>query len=411
MATAPELLSEIRRLLRALSDRVEELAAQLEPLGQGRNSGGMAQMQSLEPPPAEPFEGIEEREAESLPSDADEPKTSETRALAEEEPTEEAGALGLLEELNRLQETVHKHKLEVSPKDFAFIPKSTEVYAALSKEERVGTKGARIVLDCVNFLDTIAYKYVGVHYAPLGDATAALTQSLAEFLYSETGYKVFPLDEKDRSEIEDVAPDYSAAVQEKHAYSKLPSGSILAVRRRGAMLGSDVVRKAQILTSSGEQSEVDRVLEDALNVVSSLRGDSDRAVEMKLKAMSSLTEWREKLYGSSADHELTVARYALNLLHTLETGGDAQSPELFSGPFQKLKKINNRIVSILRAGGLSEILISIGGMFDESYDPSKYERKKVPSDKPPGTIVKLLRKGFLDRNGIPIQKAVVAVSG
>ena len=62
-------------------------------------------------------------------------------------------------------------------------------------------------------------------------------------------------------------------------------------------------------------------------------------------------------------------------------------------------------------GGLSEIIVSVGGMFDESYDPSKYERKKVDSAKPEGTILGVLRRGFLDKNGIPIQKAVVAVSG
>ena len=177
------------------------------------------------------------------------------------------------------------------------------------------------------------------------------------------------------------------------------------------MLGGDVVRKAQILTSCGEESEVDNILQTALDAVSSLKANNERAADMKLKAVGSINEWREKLYGSSEEHALTVVRYALNLLYTLENPVGTSSAEMFPEQGQKLKKINSRIVSLLKSNGLSEILVSVGGTFDESYDPSKYERKKVSSDKPDGTIVGVFRKGFLDRNGIPVQKAVIAVSG
>lgn len=439
MATLAELLKDIRELLRGLSDRFDELAGSISELearaleGDSDTSAysmsevdgtfdSLDDTQSLEPPPPD---GLIEEDVE----DPDEPKTSEMKAVSDDgaaterigrreketetlaPPPGKAGALPVLEKLARLQEIVQKKKLEVSAKDFAFIPKSTEVYKSLSESDRVGPKGARIILDCINFLDTIAYKYVGNYYSALQKAVEALTVSLADFLLSEVGYKVFPLREKSRQEIEDLVTDYAESVQEKQAYSSEPVGTIMGVRRRGAVLGGDVVRKAQILTSCGQGSETDDILRAGLDAVSALRANTERAADMKLKAVNSLIEWREKLYGSSEDHALTIARYALNLLFTLENPVGASAAEMFPDRGQNLRKINDRIVSLLRSNGLSEILVSVGGAFDESYDPSKYERKKVSSEKPDGTIVGVLRKGFLDRNGIPVQKAVIAVSG
>jgi hypothetical protein len=49
-------------------------------------------------------------------------------------------------------------------------------------------------------------------------------------------------------------------------------------------------------------------------------------------------------------------------------------------------------------------------MFDDSFSPAKYERKRVPSDRPAGTILRVAQRGFLDPQGTAIQKAVVEVS-
>lgn len=452
MATLVELLDEIRQLLTALSSRFDELAQEIAGLESSDSDPETRDFQlpsepepvestddtqSLEPPPLDEVPQALSYEVATPPEnpdedtktvEADEPKTSEMKAVAREgasmetaeikadeeilaPPPTAAGALPLLEKLARLQEIVTKKELEVSAKDFAFVPKSTEVYASLSGEGRVGPKGARIVLDCINFLDSIDYKYVGDYYSSLREAVAALTRSLSEFLQREVGYKIFPLGQETRGEIEAVVPDYSAAVQEKQTYSSAPAGTVVAVRRRGAILDNNVVRKAQLLVSSGEQTKVSSLLEAGLNAVSSLKASSERSAEMKLKGMGSIIEWRDKLSGASEDHAMTVVRYAMNLLHTLENPTGVASGEIFPGQTQKLKKVNDRMVSLLRSAGLSEIIVSVGGVFDESYDPSKYERKKVASDKPEGAILGVLRRGFLDRNGIPVQKAVVAVSG
>lgn len=441
MATLPEILGEIKQLLRTLSDRFEELAqsiGNIEPPAQdseietaiysSSEISGFDDLsddtQSLEPPPPGEFAGGFEEETKDI--DADEPKTSEmkavrdetadTKAIGEEEapsmtPPSKSGVLPVLEKFTRLQEIVDKKKLEVSAKDFSFISKSTEVYASMPEKDRVGPKGSRIVLDCINFLDTIAYRYAGDYYSPLSDAVKALTLSLSEFLQREVGYRVFPLEEKTRGEIEKNVQDYAGSVQEKLTESAKPAGTIVAIRRRGAIFDKNVVRKAQLLVSSGEQSEVGGILEAGLDAVSSLKANTGRAAEMKLKAMSSLMEWREKAGATAEDGGVATARYTLNLLNTLERPMGAGDEELLSGQTQELKKINERIISYLSTAGLTEILVSVGGTFDESYDPSKYERKKIASDKPEGTILGVMRRGFLDRNGIPVQKAVVAVSG
>ena len=103
------------------------------------------------------------------------------------------------------------------------------------------------------------------------------------------------LGQKTRGEIQGVVPDYSEAVQEKQAYSSAPDGTIVAIRRRGAILDNNIVRKAQLLVSSGEQTKVSELLEAGLEAVSSLKGSSERSAEMKLKGMGSIIEWRDKL--------------------------------------------------------------------------------------------------------------------
>jgi hypothetical protein len=124
--------------------------------------------------------------------------------------------------------------------------------------------------------------------------------------------------------------------------------------------------------------------------------------------LHSLLGWEEKLFGAPAEYLLTVARYALNLIYSLK---DAPQDRLFHGQTAQLERIANRLTDHLKKSGLSEVIVSIGSLFDESYDPSKYERRRVPGKKSPGVITAVIRPGFLDKNGVPVQKAIVAVSG
>ena len=69
-----------------------------------------------------------------------------------------------------------------------------------------------------------------------------------------------------------------------------------------------------------------------------------------------------------------------------------------------------KLLTYLKKHGYSEIMVVVGEMFDESYSPSKYDRRKIASGEPAGKIIKLIRRGFLDKNAVPVQKAVVGIS-
>ena len=55
--------------------------------------------------------------------------------------------------------------------------------------------------------------------------------------------------------------------------------------------------------------------------------------------------------------------------------------------------------------------MAVGEPFGDKHSPSKFERKKVSSDRKTGTIVSVLRPGFIDKDGVPVQKAILGVSG
>ena len=76
-----------------------------------------------------------------------------------------------------------------------------------------------------------------------------------------------------------------------------------------------------------------------------------------------------------------------------------------------LGEMMKRLVAELSERGIKQFPVRIGTMFDDSYSTSKYERKMVPSDKPKGTIVSVLQLGFVNRDGVPVQKAILGVSG
>lgn len=76
----------------------------------------------------------------------------------------------------------------------------------------------------------------------------------------------------------------------------------------------------------------------------------------------------------------------------------------------KLEKIRLRLLALIEKSGYAEIIVTNGALFGEEWSPSKYERKQVSSGSPQGTIIGVDRRGFLDKNGVCIQKAIVLVS-
>jgi len=76
----------------------------------------------------------------------------------------------------------------------------------------------------------------------------------------------------------------------------------------------------------------------------------------------------------------------------------------------RFSEIHKKLLCLIEAGKYTEIVVPLGDKFDETFSPSKYERKQVKSDKPTGVIIGIEKRGFLDSNGVCIQKAIVLVA-
>ena len=116
------------------------------------------------------------------------------------------------------------------------------------------------------------------------------------------------------------------------------------------------------------------------------------------KAWQELQSYLNELAGADADKVHTLYRYAVNSVNRLPSVGP-------------VKDAMGRLVDVLREGGFREIPIPLGRKFDESFSPSRYERKRVKSDKAVDTIVEVIQRGFVNEKGVPVQKAIVGVSG
>lgn len=69
------------------------------------------------------------------------------------------------------------------------------------------------------------------------------------------------------------------------------------------------------------------------------------------------------------------------------------------------------MIKLLASRGYTEIIVQIGAVFDESYSPTKFDRRKVQAPgAPKNSIVKLLQHGFVSKQGVCAQKCIVAVS-
>ncbi len=113
-------------------------------------------------------------------------------------------------------------------------------------------------------------------------------------------------------------------------------------------------------------------------------------------AVKQVARYAEEAATADDEKRTVLLRYALNEATPFEawTGGEGAK----------------RVLALLAKSGLTEILVPLGQTFDESYSPSKYDRRKVSSKEARNTILQVLQRGFLNREGVCIQKAVVAIS-
>lgn len=72
--------------------------------------------------------------------------------------------------------------------------------------------------------------------------------------------------------------------------------------------------------------------------------------------------------------------------------------------------VRKRLLGALEMRGVKLMLTPVGSVFNSSHSPAMYDTTPVVSKAPARTIVAVLRPGFLDSDGRPIQKALLALS-
>jgi len=174
-------------------------------------------------------------------------------------------------------------------------------------------------------------------------------------------------------------------------FSNEPVGGVIAVMSKGIRYREHIIRKARIAVSAGSPPQVYQLLENLKRAITSKR------TEVALQAASQIDQWLAMIPQKNESMHPNFALYAIETVEKLNTDRSLDNEE-------------RKLLAYLKEQGYNEIRVVIGDMFDESYSPSKYDRRKIKSHDPKGKIVKLLKRGFLDRNGLPVQKAIVGIS-
>ena len=199
---------------------------------------------------------------------------------------------------------------------------------------------------------------------------------------------------------ESSLPDY---VERVTVYSSKPKGYVLVFAEASVRKGEKVVQKGKALISAGEQHPVSVLCERALNAVAALKPEDEQSREIRSKLLEELRRRQTLLFPIKKEHTTAQLRSILNPLDSALFYGNFGNPEV-------LKVITDAIVAELRKYGWREVIVPLGTIFDDSFSPSKFERNFIESDKPKGTIVGTIRRGFVDSSGVATQKALLAIS-
>ena len=322
--------------------------------------------------------------------------------------------VALARKLPAVREAVERDALAVDAADCAFVDKAAAILEGMDAADRSGEKGARMLVDCVRFLDAIERDYSLPGYGRLMEAVARARRELARHLKAERGVVFDPDPAADDAEAGTSGASPLDALDALDALgtlegakqvpfpSTLPRGTVLSLLKRGVSVRtSEGVRSEtpEVLVSDGKGTAAFDLADAA---VKALLRPGDPSAQARQAKAAAYKEARRKylpqLVGADAEKETVVLRYVLNLMQPFDRG-------------TALRDAVDSLLAALRDRGLNLIPVKIGAMFDDSFGLSKYERKKVPSDKPPGTIVQVMQRGFVNREGVPVQKAIVGVSG
>jgi len=199
---------------------------------------------------------------------------------------------------------------------------------------------------------------------------------------------------------ESELPDY---VERVRVYSSEPKGSVLTFAEASVRKGEKVVQRGKVLVSAGDEHPVSVLCEKALNAVAALKPQDEQSRKIRSKLLEELRRRQTLLFPIKEEHITAQLRSILNPLDSALFYGKFSNPEVMRG-------VTDALVAELRKYGWRQVVVPLGNIFDDSFPPSKFERKFVESDKPKGTIVGTIRRGFVDSSGVATQKALLAIS-
>ena len=155
--------------------------------------------------------------------------------------------------------------------------------------------------------------------------------------------------------------------------------------------GDKVQGRGKVYAAAGEGSDLRSWLLEAWQAVES-DGAGDPWTDL-----GKLSRWIEELSDGDEHSESNTARHALNLVHARNSSGVHTKPLKW-------------LLAFLKQHGVFEIPVAVGVRFDSSFSPNKFDRRMERSKKPEGTILSVMTPGLVDRQGLALQKAVLAVS-
>ncbi len=305
---------------------------------------------------------------------------------------QDLGELGAcLDDLQALRELLDKHNFAF-PKDMlSFVGKSRRIAAGLTPDERTGPKGAKVLVDCQRFVEGLG-EFCLTH--PRRDALSGFAASLAErwsdFL-RRAGVELFP---RGGADLQGLLGQ--EGVEARPLASDQPEGKALALLRRGFRVGGTVRQSALVCAATASDGGLSTAIARALSGMVTARpyGVGPASVD----ALVDLARFLREIPAADEEKRVLCARFALNRV-------------VLQDSKNQLRSERKSLLNWLAERGYYEIKARAGDTFDESYKPSKYERRIVSSERPAGEIVRVIQVGLLNRVGVAVQKTILGVAG
>ncbi|RKY19342.1 MAG: hypothetical protein DRP63_00770 [Planctomycetota bacterium] len=186
-------------------------------------------------------------------------------------------------------------------------------------------------------------------------------------------------------------------------YADEREGTAIAVVEPAVKKNEQALKVGRVALSVGKNHKVSEVVIAAIKALSSVQPPNPEASREIYSFLRQFHSWWLGMPRTlKPEHEQARLRDVLNALDLLTWRYKMRSGAVTA--------CVQNILSILKEMGFKEIYVPSGRKFDETLSPSKFEREFVRSNAPPGTIVGVIRRGFVDTSGTAVQKVLVAVS-